>query len=384
MANFCKYCGSPLDKSTQLCPGCGGGIESLPVKQAPPPTELPAPASQPCSAPPPHKKLTKPLFLLIIAAAAIVALVLVINLATSGQEGKNYFKIGNDQVPSVKLALGERRNITGTGTSTSRGVTTLIVNYQVKENQGAEMRKYAEALTNDYGFVNAKDYNFDEPTGYEFLFAKKSEKEGYIVVVQIDYNVLGYDLTISRGEGTLDLFNDGGNEPDGIDKPDESVGTGGAAPQAEMVEVYIPARIISSADDNNIQETAAKEGFKAVKNDDGSYTYNMTKEQQQKSLDELKNYFVEITDSLLDGNITALKDIKCNDDFSVIELFFTKDIADDAESFQAIIDTFGYNAPIYQLYQGKGDEAKTELRVYEVNSGRLIVTYFSPDEFYGL
>jgi len=239
MAKFCKQCGAQLEDAAKFCPGCGTTIEAQapppqqqyapppPQQQAPPPQQQyagQAPPPQQQYAPPqqqyappqqhyapppqqqaPKKKIPKPLFVLIIIVAVIAGLVVVFNVSTSSTADKDYFDIGKDQVPSVKLVLGETRKVTGGGASTEIGVTTKSYSYQVAENQGAEMLKYAKALIEDYGYYNSTPNDFSGPTGKGFQFVKASVEEGYIVQVQIDYDEDGYYLTLSRFKGTLTI-----------------------------------------------------------------------------------------------------------------------------------------------------------------------------------
>ncbi|MCL1896129.1 MAG: zinc ribbon domain-containing protein [Clostridiales bacterium] len=126
MAKFCKNCGAQVEEGAGFCPGCGAAMEGQPVQgyapppaqpqyapppaqpqYAPPPAQpqyAPPPAqpqyapppAQPQYAPPPaqpqyapQKKPPKWLWIAIIAAAAVVALLLIMNLAGGGDAGRD-------------------------------------------------------------------------------------------------------------------------------------------------------------------------------------------------------------------------------------------------------------------------------------------------------
>ena len=252
MTKFCMHCGTQFEEGTKFCPGCGKMVEEAQAQYvppaepppgpqyAPPPAPQyapPPPAPQQYAPPPPgpqqyappppgpqqyappagqyaqsyagapaapvKKKFPKWLIAVIIVAACVAALFIVPALLTGNAADKDYFKIGSDQVPSVKLVLGEKRDTTGVSSSTEGGVTTKVISYSVAENQNREMLTYAKALMDKYGYINTTDYNFNGPAGSGFKFAKESVEAGYVVIVQIDYDAKGYTLTLMRGKGTI-------------------------------------------------------------------------------------------------------------------------------------------------------------------------------------
>jgi len=125
-------------------------------------------------------------------------------LTVTGNIGdKDWIKIGKDEVPSVKLILGEKRAVTGVSTSVENGVTSKAITYSAAGNQSEEMQTYVHALVYDYGYYYLNEADFSDSRGTDFRFAKESVEEGYIVVVRIDYDRSGYTVTLSRGTGTL-------------------------------------------------------------------------------------------------------------------------------------------------------------------------------------
>jgi len=143
------------------------------------------------------------LLIVIIVVAAIAAIVLVANVATGNVAGQDHFKIGPDEVPSVKLVLGEERDVSSYNSTTSGGIQTITIVYKVAENQNYEMERYADALMYSDGFVMITDNDFTGPAGSGFMFARESVEDGYVVIARIDYDSGGYTLTLTRGTGTL-------------------------------------------------------------------------------------------------------------------------------------------------------------------------------------
>jgi len=267
MAKFCKQCGAPVEDNAKFCAGCGAVIEAQqqqyaapppqpqqqyaapqpqqqyaapPPQPAPPPQQYAAPPPQPQQqpaappqqqyAPPPPQQYAAPptpayaaayapkkkrfptwLLIVIIAAAAIAAIIVIASVAVGAEAEKDYFSIGPDQVPSMKLVVGETRNITSYKSSTTNGIKTITVVYKLDDEldyetyEDKDVFRYAEALMLDYGYVNITDYNFRGDTGSGFQFARESIEDGYVLIVQIDFDTRGYTLTISRGTGTLTI-----------------------------------------------------------------------------------------------------------------------------------------------------------------------------------
>ena len=451
MTTFCKECGNELREGAKFCPVCGAAVaaEPQPQEQYAPPQAQPAPpqasayepmapepqpGSQPqaqyvpppapayqqpqqgytqpqpgytqpqapmyagaYAAPPQKKKLPKPLLIVIIIAAAIAAIVIAANAITGGQEDKDYFQIGKDQVPSVKLVLGEKRNITGYSSSASGGVQTVTVDYKVGSNQNKEMQEYAQALIVDHGYLNTTSYDFNGATGSGFQFAKESDEKGFIVIVTIDYDKNGYKLTLTRGEGTLTITGGGGGggggeggapvrtEPDDSEPDDPEPNNSGPKPAAGMKEIHIPLIFTQYWEEKEILDEAKAEGFEAVKNPDGSYTYFMTEQQHKKYLEDCKKEFDDLFKSMVESGIyPGMMELKSNADYSEIVISCTGEfLGGDSLGVYALF-TIGYSAPFYQVYQGKGEKSKTVIKLNDHDSGELIQTITCPDELYDI
>jgi len=453
MAKFCNQCGAKLEDGALFCAGCGATFEGPPQQNAPPPEQQfvppppeqqfvpPPPLEQPYAPPPPppqqysaeptpqyaappppppgqqgyapppppqygaprpayagayaapqKKKLPTWLLIVIIAAAAVAAIIIIANVAVGNEAEKDYFTLGPDQVPSMKLVLGETRDITSFKSSTSGGVQTVTVVYKLDAERDYEtyedkdVFRYAQALILDYGYINTTDYNFKGDTGSGFIFANESVEDGYILMVQIDFDTKGYTLTITRGTGTL-TRNEAEPEPveeeeaiviEDLDDDPEPL-----PPPAEgMVELFIPSWYYAETPKNEVIDEAAIHGFTATANGDGSYIFTGTKEMQQKALEKSAQSLPEYYTILVSGGYFSwLHDIYWNEDFSELTLYV--DIAEHKSNPELAINFLagiGATSAFYQLLQGKGDDAKVMIYLFDDN-GEYDTNILFPDAF---
>lgn len=252
---FCSNCGAKLSGNTKFCSSCGRiqtGAQPVqpakvqpaqavqqtskvqpvpkvqpvqPVQHAPKvqPTQ-PAPKFQPTPEPqytpeayqqspvPPKKKSKLPLILALSGTGVVVIAVAIILIVTSvlgtlkETAALDYFKIGNDEVPTVKLVLSEDRTVTGVSrSSSSDGTKKQAIVYAAKADVDTklDMLRYATTLCEDYGFYSINDNDFSGETGTDFRFAKESVDKDNLIIVRIDYNKSSYTITLIRGEGTM-------------------------------------------------------------------------------------------------------------------------------------------------------------------------------------
>ena len=158
---------------------------------APPYPAYPAPAP----APAPKKKRTGLKILLGIVAAFVVIIIVAV-AATGGAAKADYYKVGGDQVPSVKLALEEERKVTSTTKSTSNGVTSQITVYKSSSPQD-DVNAYVAYLKANDGFSFRTDADGDE------LFGRDSKDQGYVLNMEITYDSEGYTVTLERLKGSF-------------------------------------------------------------------------------------------------------------------------------------------------------------------------------------
>ena len=268
MARFCSNCGTGLDDTAKFCLNCGTPVAQPPAQpeqppvqpEAPPPApeavqpepaqippqpvvkypaqpipqypqqpQQPYPQSQqpymqpqpypqpyPEAPPPAPKKKSKLLLILAVIAVVVVGGIAAIVAGIVGAVNKaanaDYYVLGSDQIPSVKLALGEKRKITSASTSVSNGVTMKEYQYSAPDvDQALEMSQYLTHLRGQ-GFLLLTDADFNAPEAW-CKVGRNSEDSGYQVVVQIEYDNKGYTVIVVKEEGSIQANTNNTEDP---------------------------------------------------------------------------------------------------------------------------------------------------------------------------
>ena len=407
MAKFCKNCGSPIEEGAPFCESCGTALAvdqpqepeqaleppgdqymSPPPPPAPPQEQYTPPQGQYAPPPqgqygaPPKKKLSKKLLILIIIAAFIVVAFVAGKLATGNIAGNDFFKLGDDQIPTVKYVLGEERKITSYSTSKSGGIQETVVKYSVSENQGDEMLEYCKALMDKYGFYNTTPYDFSGAKGSGFEFMAESVEEGYLLVATVDYDKNGYVLTYKRGKGELTVYDDPPEEPKDDDPGDQEP----TDDSGDMVEIAYAGIYFEGYSEEEIIAAARESGYDAKKNPDGNYTLKMTKEQQQEFLEETRQDVEVTTEALLGHMSDQIDRVECSDDLSKITMFINGDILNDNDGhllFHAV--SLAFSAAPYQEILGRGPGAPSALSIVDANDpNEVYMTITAPTEAWQL
>lgn len=251
MAKFCPSCGNGLDESAKFCMNCGTSIAAQAV-QPPAPAPIPQPEQPPIyqgqlppqypqqpqpfpqqaqaqsfppppqpypAAPQPTAKKSKKNLIIILAIVLVVfvggiAAAIVGIAGAVGKAGKvDYYELGDDRIPSVKLVLGEERKVTSSSTSISNGTTTKEYKYSVPgTEQNVEMFNYFTYLHDEDGFLKLDSIDFSGSSGTGTV-ARNSVDDGYCLTLEITYDTSGYTITIVKAEGTITPEAEGLTEP---------------------------------------------------------------------------------------------------------------------------------------------------------------------------
>jgi len=158
------------------------------------------------------------LFLIIGGCIALVAIgIVVISLLFGifeGVENADYYKFGDDQVPSIKLVLGEVRSITGSESSASSGQFIRRYTYRIdsqihgSDQVEDDLSRYTGHLMRYEGFYLTEERSASSTYrgGYRVSYAKESVEPGKIIILDIDYSTTAYTLVFTKTEGTLTIF----------------------------------------------------------------------------------------------------------------------------------------------------------------------------------
>lgn len=146
------------------------------------------------------------------------------------------------------------------------------------------------------------------------------------------------------------------------------------------VEVSLPASFFEGQSAEDIVADAKEEGIEVTANDDGSYTYKMSKSEHKKLMDEMSNELDKSTaDMVSSGDYPSIKDISYNKDFTKFTMVVEK------EAYENSMDGFaslglGMAGMMYQLFDGADpDDYSVSISVEDEASGEVISEVVYPD-----
>jgi hypothetical protein len=216
MESFCTNCGASLAENAKFCKNCGHAA-GPPIPQPQPPAGQPvwqAQSQQQYAAPTAQKKkksklkIILPIVGAVLVGIALLLIFVVLPFTMNTMAERDFYSIAANDVPTVKYILGEKRTVAGVSTATrSDGYQEQIITYKSEGgvSAGQDMLAYATGICDSHGFYSINDNNFSGVTGKGFRFAKLSNTEGNLVIVQIDYDMGGYTITLLHGAGTLKI-----------------------------------------------------------------------------------------------------------------------------------------------------------------------------------
>ncbi|OQA48665.1 MAG: hypothetical protein BWY46_01269 [Firmicutes bacterium ADurb.Bin300] len=110
------------------------------------------------------------------------------------------YEMGKDVIPSITSVVGERA-VTGVKTSIDGGVATKQYSY-TSDSVYDDLLAYITKLM-DEGWLVTQDIDLNVVPGSGEL-GKESSEEGKILLVSFSYDESGYEIKISKGEGTIE------------------------------------------------------------------------------------------------------------------------------------------------------------------------------------
>ena len=160
------------------------------------------PYAAPPAAPPAKKKKHTGLKVLLGFVGAIALLVTAIILIMGKASRMDYYKIQNDQVPSVKYVLGEKRKVIAAGAETRNGMPTKYFAYRSDTPQ-EDMDAYFASLREKEGFIKLVDPDTMEAVGV----GRNSVEPGHHIEVVVEPSSDGYIVTVYYVDGELEMIN---------------------------------------------------------------------------------------------------------------------------------------------------------------------------------
>ena len=231
MAKFCTGCGAPLDDAAKFCMSCGTPSAQPQPEPQPQPQPQPEPEAQQYQQPPqqqyqqpqqfqppqyqqpqyqqqPQQPAAKPkkkgkglkVFLCIVGVFAV--LIASIALLMGKASRMDYYKLMKDQIPSVKLALGEKRKVTGAGTKIENGMNIKNFSYSSDTPQ-EDIDAYYAYLLDKAGYIRMYD-----PDTMEFSsVGHNSVTPGNHIEVIAETDSGGYVVTLYYAKGEIQMIN---------------------------------------------------------------------------------------------------------------------------------------------------------------------------------
>jgi len=217
MAKFCATCGAPLDDAAKFCPGCGTQQaqtqQPAPVQAQQPYTPqyqqayAPVPAAPPA---PPQRKKRKGLVVLGALGSIVLLIVVIAASALSKAGGADYYKVKDDQVPSINYVLQEKRKVVKSGTSINNGITVVYREY-ASSTPRQDIDTYFDYLAEKAGWIPVYGANM------EFAgVGRNSVTPGYQLEIQAEQAAAGYTISVYYLKGQLEMLNNaesGGDNP---------------------------------------------------------------------------------------------------------------------------------------------------------------------------
>ncbi|GAA0492741.1 hypothetical protein GCM10008986_18900 [Salinibacillus aidingensis] len=138
------------------------------------------------------------------------------------------------------------------------------------------------------------------------------------------------------------------------------------------VEVTLPASMFENQDPEEVIASAEEDGIKVTENDDGSYTYKMSKAKHKEMMAEMGTEVKNTVDEMVSsGDYTSIKDITYNNDFSEFTMVVER------EAYENSMDAFaamglGMSGMMYQLFDGADpDEYSVAISLKDEASGEV-------------
>ena len=135
-------------------------------------------------------------FVVAVIALTVTVLVCVFSMLNR-QENADYYVLGEDQIPSVKLAIGTR-DLRGIANSTRNGACSKRYTYR-SDTCADDVDAYLTYLVEEAGFIPVR-LNAGEERLY---YAKESSEEGKLLILDVCNSGFTYVVTIQKGDGEL-------------------------------------------------------------------------------------------------------------------------------------------------------------------------------------
>jgi len=158
--------------------------------------------------------------------------------------------------------------------------------------------------------------------------------------------------------------------------------TVGVQENKDSVIVTLPSTFFNENTALELTEEMKAQGYKSIaKNDDGSVTYDITKEGYEKLKADMKNSVISyLNDEVKSGEkFTSIKDVSYDDDFNTVTLKVDKKEFESSKDVMASRAIYMMVAG-YKIFSGQSvDEAKVEIVYMDNKTNKEIARTVYPD-----
>lgn len=147
------------------------------------------------------------------------------------------------------------------------------------------------------------------------------------------------------------------------------------------VELTLPASLLEDQNVEDVIEEAESEGIKVTKNEDGSLTYKMSKEQHKKMMSEMKTSLIEtIEEWKKSEDFASIQDITYNKDFSEFTLVVDKNKYENSFDGLAALG-LGMSGAMYQIFNGADpDDYHVKITIKDASTQEIIGEFNYPED----
>lgn len=146
------------------------------------------------------------------------------------------------------------------------------------------------------------------------------------------------------------------------------------------VEIQMPASMFGESTQEEIIENAKQQEIEAIPNEDGSYTYKMSKAKHQELLSDMKNSVDESIKELVNDEESSFKEITYNKDLTSFDIKVDKAAYENSFDGFSIIGLY-IGTSFYKTMEGKAnDDMKITMNLIDASNNETFHTAVYPDD----
>lgn len=148
----------------------------------------------------------------------------------------------------------------------------------------------------------------------------------------------------------------------------------------DSVRITVPDYLLSSDEDGELTSEQIAVGFRSSKkNEDGSISYLMKKDNYDAYVDSVKEGAVTMLDHMTDGDYSSIHDVKYNNGLTQVVLYVDQ-TAYENSSDSYVIKGIGSSLALYHVYNGvDAEELEIVIQVENSETNEVLETVVYPE-----